>query len=96
MLLYHGIHGLDVQEHSIYDYGELAIGIGTFILAVAVAVSTYYNSRKDRKVHIANKRHEWINEVRNLVSEITSEILNIYNPDVDLSLIHISEPTRPY
>lgn len=69
------------QANTILDYGELAIGLGTFILGVTVAIATGYNSWKDRRVHIADKRMEWINEFRNTISEIISVSLS-YGPGV--------------
>lgn len=60
---------LETPPCSWIDFGNLAIGIGTFVLAVVLGVIGWYNSKRDRKVHIADKRHDWINEFRTNVAE---------------------------
>lgn len=64
------VTGLPVQQSSIFDYGELAIGAGTFLLALVVALTTAYTARRNRRIHIADKRMEWINEFRNTITEL--------------------------
>ncbi|NER13562.1 hypothetical protein GWK08_08950 [Leptobacterium flavescens] len=49
----------------------------TFVLAGVVAYTNYINSIRDRKVHIADKRQEWVNRFRELISEISSLYRNI-------------------
>ncbi|KAA2218509.1 hypothetical protein [Maribacter flavus] len=63
------------QTNNIFDYGELAIGIGTFVLGIAVAIATWYNASKDRKVHISDKQQDWLIQFR----EITSNLIGIQN-----------------
>ncbi|GMN12107.1 hypothetical protein MTsPCn9_34560 [Croceitalea sp. MTPC9] len=67
-----GVQGMAQQEPSIFDYGEIAIGAGTFILGIVVAITTGYTARRNRKIHIADKRMEWITEFRNTISELIS------------------------
>ena len=59
------------------DFGNLAIGIGTFSLAIVLAFVNWRSSSRDRKVHIANKRHDWIKEFRVCIAEFLSEISNV-------------------
>lgn len=63
---------METPPCSWVDFGNLAIGIGTFILAIVLGIATWLNSSRDRKVHIANKRQDWINELRIMVSEYLS------------------------
>ena len=51
------------------DFGNLAIGIGTFTLAIVLAIVNWRSSNRDRKVHIADKRHDWLKEFRSDVAE---------------------------
>ena len=57
---------------STFPLWEIALGASNFILAAVVAWSTWRNAKKDRKVHVADKRMEWITEFRNAVSELLS------------------------
>ena len=54
------------------EFGNLAIGVGTFVLAIVLGISNWRTSSMDRKVHIANKRQDWINELRIMVAEYLS------------------------
>ncbi|MEX0315692.1 MAG: hypothetical protein AB3N18_16060 [Allomuricauda sp.] len=57
------------QEYNWIDYGNLAIGIGTFLLAVVLGIATWVRANRDRRVHVADKRQDWINGLRQAVSE---------------------------
>jgi len=72
MVLKIGVIRVFQLESSIFDYGQLAIGTGTLILAIVVAITTAYTSRRNRRIHIADKRMEWITEFRNTISELIS------------------------
>ena len=72
IILFEGIQETIPFETSILDYGELAIGVGTFLLGITVAVTTAYTSRRGRRIHIADKRMEWITDFRNTISELIS------------------------
>lgn len=52
------------------DLGNLAIGIGTFALAIVLGIININASEKSRKVHIADKRQEWITNFRKQVSKV--------------------------
>jgi len=47
------------------DFGTLAIGIGTLVLAIVLGIANWRNAKLDRKVHIADKRQAWIWELGN-------------------------------
>lgn len=70
IILLYSFCGMLKPEPSILDYGEIAIGLGTFLLGVAVAFSTGYNARRNRRIHIADKRMEWITEFRDTITEL--------------------------
>ncbi|WP_127140337.1 hypothetical protein [Flagellimonas marinaquae] len=82
MILFHGIHKFASPEPSILDYGELAIGAGTFLLGIVVAISTGYTARRSRRIHVADKRMEWVTDFRNTISEL-------------ISVAHMASPPRP-
>jgi len=67
---------------STFPLWEIALGASNFILAAVVAWSTWRNAKKDRKVHLADKRMEWITDFRNTVSEL-------------VSVAHMAAPPRP-
>ncbi len=52
------------------DYGNLAIGIGTFALAIVLGIISITSTRKGRKIHIADKRQEWVSTFRKQVSQV--------------------------
>ena len=52
------------------DFGNLAIGIGTFILAIILGIISVISTRKARKIHIADKRQEWVFTFRKQVSQV--------------------------
>tara|TARA_R110000744_G_scaffold88464_2_gene172469 strand:- start:6947 stop:7414 length:468 start_codon:yes stop_codon:yes gene_type:complete len=54
---------------NILDYGQLVIGIGTLVLAMVLGIATWVKANRDRRVHIADKRQQWITDLRNSVSE---------------------------
>ena len=49
---------------------EISLGISNLLLAGVVAWSSWYSSKKDRKVHIADKRMEWVREFRSNMAEL--------------------------
>jgi len=51
------------------DFGNLAIGIGTFLLAITLGIVAWVRANRDRRVHIADKRQDWINDLRDTISE---------------------------
>ncbi|PKG42835.1 hypothetical protein [Psychroflexus sp. MES1-P1E] len=51
-------------------FGNLAIGIGTFTLAIVLGIIGIISAKKGRKIHIADKRQEWVSTFRNYVSEV--------------------------
>ena len=52
------------------DFGNLAIGIGTFALAIILGIISIISTRKARKIHIADKRQEWVSTFRKQVSQV--------------------------
>lgn len=52
------------------DFGNLAIGIGTFALAIVLGIISVISTRKARKIHIADKRQEWVSTFRKQVSQV--------------------------
>lgn len=59
-------------SNNIIEYGNLAIGIGTFTLAIVLAFVNWKGSSRDRAVHIADKRQEWVNTFRKTITDILS------------------------
>ncbi|MER3318887.1 MAG: hypothetical protein RIB79_11410 [Allomuricauda sp.] len=51
---------------------ELMLGIGNIILAIAVVGVTIYNNKRNRRVHLADKRKDWLVEFRSKVAELTA------------------------
>ncbi|MDO6603174.1 hypothetical protein [Arenibacter palladensis] len=68
----------ELLTNSMADYGNLAIGAGTIFLGIIVLIVNSRNSNRDRKIHVANKRQEWIREFRNAVSTFQGEIEVVY------------------
>ena len=52
------------------NFGNLAIGIGTFVLAIVLGITGIASAQKGRKIHVADKRQEWLSTFRNYVSEV--------------------------
>ena len=52
------------------EFGNLAIGIGTFALAIVLGIISIISTRKARKIHIADKRQEWVSTFRKQVSQV--------------------------
>lgn len=63
-------YGCSPPATTIFDHGEFLIGAGTFLLAIIVAISTGYTAKRNRRVHIADKRKEWLGEFRSKVAEL--------------------------
>lgn len=61
---------MEIPSSEWIDFGNLAIGIGTFALAIVLGIISILSTRKGRKVHIADKRQEWINTFRKQVSQV--------------------------
>ena len=61
---------LELAASIIAYLGNLAIGVGTIFLGIIVLIVNSNNSSKDRKIHIADKRKDWMVEFRNLVGEL--------------------------
>ena len=57
-------------------------------------VVTYLQDKKIDKINIF-KKEDWSSAYQNVEKELTKEPLKISKGN-NLSLIHISEPTRPY
>lgn len=57
-------------QNNWIEFGNRAIGIGTFALAMVLGTITLIGSNKDRKVHIADKRQEWIVTFRKQIAGI--------------------------
>ncbi len=52
------------------DFGNLAIGIGTFALAIVLGIISIVSTIKGRRIHIADKRQEWVSTFRKQVSQV--------------------------
>ena len=63
---------METDTTSILEYGNFAIGVGTFLLALVLGVSNFYRFNRDRKVHIADKRHDWVREFQKNVARLLS------------------------
>lgn len=61
---------IETPPCSWIEFGNLAIGLGTFALAIVLGVLGWHNSRRDRKVHIADKQQEWLREFRHNIAEL--------------------------
>ncbi|PWG04046.1 hypothetical protein [Polaribacter aquimarinus] len=61
---------MEVPSSEWIDFGNLAIGIGTFTLAIVLGIISVSSTKKARKVHIADKRQDWINTFRKQVSQV--------------------------
>ncbi|WP_300025018.1 hypothetical protein [uncultured Maribacter sp.] len=61
---------MEIPSSEWIDFGNLAIGIGTFALAFVLGIIGIISARKGRKIHIADKRQEWVSTFRNYVSEV--------------------------
>lgn len=61
---------MEVPSSEWIDFGNLAIGIGTFTLAIVLGIISVSSTKKARKVHIADKRQEWVNTFRKQVSQV--------------------------
>ncbi|NAY93473.1 hypothetical protein GTQ34_16295 [Muricauda sp. JGD-17] len=59
------------------EFSELAIGIGTLALGIAVLISTGVSNRRNRRVHLADKRKEWLKEFRDKIAELMSLMTRI-------------------
>ena len=63
-----------------------------YLIAVAVLSVAQYGSAATR----AQDPYEQVNDSWDQFGAVYNRILDNYYDDLDLSLIHISEPTRPY
>jgi hypothetical protein len=61
---------METSTTQYIDLGNLAVGIGTFTLAVVLGIINIIAARKSRKIHIADKRQEWVSNFRKQVSKI--------------------------
>lgn len=66
------IFNMETNTTSILEFGNIAIGAGTFLLACVLGVSNYMRFNRDRRVHIADKRHEWVREFQKNVARLLS------------------------
>ena len=60
---------LETPASDWIDFGNLAIGIGTFLLAITLGIVTWVRANRDRRFHVADKRQDWINDLRDTISE---------------------------
>nr|WP_298997256.1 hypothetical protein [uncultured Allomuricauda sp.] len=51
---------------------EFLLGVGNITLAIVVVGVTVYNNKRNRLVHLADKRKEWLVEFRSRVAELTA------------------------
>ncbi len=65
-----------------FDIGNLILGLSAGVLAWVTWNSNNKNSKRDRLVHIANKRQEWINDLRDCVSELLGICSTVIEEDV--------------
>jgi hypothetical protein len=61
---------METSTTQYIDLGNLAVGIGTFTLAVVLGIINIIATRKSSKIHIADKRQEWVSNFRKQVSKI--------------------------
>ena len=61
---------MEIPSSEWIDFGNLAIGIGTFTLAIVLGIISVLSTKKARKIHIADKRQEWVNTFRKQVSQV--------------------------
>ncbi|MFH7010851.1 hypothetical protein ACHRV5_03210 [Flavobacterium sp. FlaQc-52] len=61
---------MEIPSSELINFGNLAVGIGTFALATVLGIVSIVSTRKNRKIHIADKRQEWVASFRKQVSQI--------------------------
>jgi len=61
---------METQTTNYVDIGNLAVGIGTFALAMVLGIINIVANRKSRKIHIADKRQEWVSNFRKQTSKV--------------------------
>jgi len=61
---------MEIPSSELINFGNLAVGIGTFALAIVLGVISIVSTRKNRKIHIADKRQEWVASFRKQVSQV--------------------------
>lgn len=63
---------MESMKNNWIDLGNLAIGVGTIFIAIAVLIVNTRSTNRNRLVHLADKRQDWVNRLTDLVSEYTS------------------------
>ncbi|ASS49331.1 MAG: hypothetical protein A3D31_03595 [Candidatus Fluviicola riflensis] len=63
---------MEIPSSKLIDFGNLAVGIGTFTLALVLGIISILSTRKSRKIHIADKRQEWVSTFRKQISQVLS------------------------
>lgn len=61
---------MEILSCEWFDSGNLAIGIGTLALAIVLGIINIVSTIKGRKIHIADKRQEWVSTFRKQVSQV--------------------------
>ncbi|MCR1025775.1 hypothetical protein NQT66_13210 [Cellulophaga baltica] len=61
---------MELPSSEWINFGNIVIGIGTFALAIVLGATGIVSARKARKIHIADKRQEWVSSFRNYISEV--------------------------
>jgi len=74
---------------SILEYGNFAVGIGTLALAIVLGLLGWRTSIRDRAVHIADKRQDWIKEFRANLSELVAmqTILTLTDTSQEIDIV---------
>lgn len=88
MIIIHDIQEAAAKEPNALDYltgiGTLVLGLATIILGLLnyrlsnmVKSESKRSAEKDRRVHLADKRHDWVRELRETVSGFLSAIQEV-------------------
>ncbi|MDH7444647.1 hypothetical protein [Aquimarina sp. 2201CG14-23] len=79
------------QLINLVDLGNLILGFGTFFLGIVVLYINTKNSNRDRRIHLADKRQQWIVEFRSTIVELLIEM-----EKVNSSIDNTSEQSSKY
>lgn len=61
---------MELPSSELINFGNLAVGIGTFTFAIILGIISVFSTRKTRKIHIADKRQDWVSSFRKQISQV--------------------------
>ena len=86
---------MEVNSLNLVEVGNLAIGLGTFFLAGAVLYVNNRNTKKNQRIHLADKRSKWVEEFRIQLSSFMTELNQIYRSQLTGVKFPSNEAVRP-